>query len=293
MRFLRLLLSMFFATSAQALVIETNDWDTRTQAGWDYSSATGPALDFAPGGGCGVSPSGGGAIRGSFSPGTYSSSTSGGVSKYTIPANENYTDLYWGHWICFSSPFTFHPIGTKVHFNTTRNTSAGNVGTGRDNYVLNVNPNGTGVNVTTQLWWDNCTNPRKSGQICTTGWFPNLGTNVPIVPGKWYWIETHSRMNTIGDGFASSHDGLLEVWIDNTLVMQHSNVVFRTSAGNVWGNGPNTPILGGGSTWTLPQAQYMFFDHNVISTTRIGRPGSVLTSVPKPAAPKNLRIPNI
>lgn len=276
--FIVVIVVLGWVASVQAAVLETNEWGNRTQLGWEYSTPTaGPINDLAPAGGCGASPSGGGTIRGSFNAGTTGSSVSGGVSRYIVPSSTIITTLFYGHWICFSTPFDFHPIGTKIHFNTNRAASGGNVNpTGKDNYVINARPGGHGVWVTTQINWDNCTypNPNFAVEICTKNWFENRG-HVELVPGRYYWLETQAIMNTTGNGFASSHDGILRAWIDDVLVIEYTDVVFRTTANNNWGDLSNSPILGGGGM-TVNQVQYMYYDHNVISTTRIGRPGGTL-----------------
>ena len=277
-------------------VVEINEWNNKTQTAWEYSTAGATIRATPPG--CGSSPSGGSGISGDFTSamgniGPRSSSTSGGVQRYIVPtATPAITTLFYGHWICFSVPFQFHPIGTKIHFNTNKFASGGNVNpTGRDNYVINANPNGNGVNVTTQINWDNCTypNPNYATQICTKAWYENRG-HVNLTAGTWYWLETQATMNTVGNGFSSSHDGILRAWINDILVIEYFDVVFRTTSGNHWADLANTPILGGGGNWTINQDQYMNYDHNVISTQRIGMPGGVPvpTDVTPPTAPSDL-----
>ncbi len=263
-------------------VLEINEWGTRTQLNWTYSTNppysppdnNKPILDPNPAGGCGPSPSGGGAIRGQHQPGTYTSSTAGGTSAWVVPAANQLTTVFYGHWICFSNPFDFNPVGTKIHFLTQRDVSGGNVNpSGRDNYVVNSKPGGHGLWVTTQMNWDNCTYPKPnfSVEICTKNWDENRG-HIDFVKGRWYWLESQAIMNTTGNGFASSHNGTLRVWLDDALMIEYFDVPFRTTPNNVWFHLANTPILGGGGQ-VINQEQYMFYDHNVISTQRIGRPG--------------------
>ncbi len=250
---------------ALALVVETNEWVNRTRTGWEYSTTNAePTLDASPA--CGASPSGGGAIRGSWVPQTSSSSIPGGTSRYVIPANQSYTELYYGVWFCVSNPFEWHPIGTKIMFNTNRDPAGGNIApTGRDNFVVVANPGGNGIVVVAQLWW---TCP---GVGCTRSWSMNKGS-ITIQTNRWYWLEAHAKMNTIGNGNSSSQDGVIEVWIDDNILIQHTNAVLRTS-NTVFGDAANVPMLGGGQLMTIHQNQYMWYDHNVVSTTRIFRPG--------------------
>ncbi len=283
--FLSLVMLLALAWPAQSAVIETNDWGNRTQAGWEYSTPTGspppnnqPVLDASPA--CGPSPSGGGTIRGTFYPGTFTQSHAGGTSTYVIPANQSYTDLYYGFFLCIGNPFNFHPIGTKFSLNFNRTPTVGDVGTGRDNWVINFNPNGAGAFITAQLWFANF-------PFNTRNWPFNKG-NISFQKLRWYWFEIHARMNTIGNGYSSSQDGLLEVWVDDVLMMQHFNVVLRTN-NSAFGTFANTPIMGGGwaSGHNVPVEEYLWYDHDVLSTTRIGRPDGTLPTdlVPGPPGP--------
>ena len=83
---------------------------------------------------------------------------------------------------------------------------------------------------------------------------------------RWYWFEFHVRLNTLG-----KPDGLLEAWVDDKLVMRHTDVTYRTY-NSVWGNFQHAAVWGGGGG-TISQQQYFWVDHTVISTTRIGSPG--------------------
>ena len=242
--------------NAYAAVIEQNEWNNKTQTGWDYSSLTGnPTIDASPAGGS--SPSGGSAIRANFSAGTYPSSIGGGTSNYTFPGDQNYTELYVGHWIKWSNPFDWNPVGTKFDYLTARDLTSGTVGTGRDNFLVMIQNNGATLTFTQQLW---------SCPPCTQNRFNNRA-GVNIQKGRWYWFEIHARYNTVG-----SANGLFEAWIDDVLVMEHNDVTFRTY-NTVMGSFQHAPVWGGGGG-TINQTQHMWWDHTVLSTTRIGRPTS-------------------
>ena len=259
MLILRVLACLLFPVWAHAAVLELNEWNDKLRAGWDYSSLSGnPTIDNAT-----DTPSGGGTIRANFSAGTYTSSVGGGTSTYTIPISHSLTEIYAGHWIKFSSPFDWNPQNTKFMFTTNRNTTPGNIATGKDNWVLSMRGPNTLV-FTEQLWW--------TCPACTQNRYTNVG-GVNIQLGRWYWIEAHARMNTIGAGGLSSvADGLIEVWIDDALVMRHNDVILRTND-NVFGLFSHAPVWGGGGG-TISQTQHMWWDHTVLSTTRIGRPGT-------------------
>lgn len=131
-----------------------------------------------------------------------------------------------------------------------------NAAGGRDNFLTMIQNNGTVLTFTQQLWNAPGTQNR----------YPNRGS-VNIQKNRWYWLEIHARLNTVGQA-----DGFLEIWVDDLLIMQHSDVTFRTTNAS-WGQYQHSPEWGGGGG-TINQEQYIWFDHTVLSTTRIGRPGS-------------------
>ena len=260
MLILRVLACILFPVWAHAAVVELNEWNTRTQSGWAYSSVTeNPTLDLSPIGGS--SPSGGSAIRGNLYPGLVTSSVAGGTSAFSAVPSSVHNEIYTGFWIKWSNPFDWHPIATKFMVTTMRDPVVnGNVGNGRDNFVLVIGPNGQSLIFTTQLW--NC-------PPCTQNRYNNR-SSVNIQKGRWYWVEFHARLNTVGQA-----DGLIEVWFDDVLVLQHTDVPLRTSNTSI-GQMAQTPIWGGGCNpaCSINQTQSIWYDHTVISTTRIGRPGS-------------------
>lgn len=272
-----LLLSMVLRTEAQAVVIEINEWDNKTKAGWAYSAdPLKPAID-----GTANTCPGGNRLRAKYDPGTYSTSIGGNRAEFTTSGKN---DLYWGHWLQYSVPFTWNPVGTKIDYWTMGGLSID--GVHRDNFLVmthffGTNGGGNSLTFTQQL----------NGSPGTQNRGPNI-SSPPIVPGPCYWIEFHGRLNTVGQA-----DGLFEAWLDDQLVMQHNNVTFRTT--NVtWGILSHSPEWGGGggtipSTCSIgapgyPCPQYTWVDHTVVSTTRIGRPGGTGGDTTAPATPGTL-----
>ena len=234
--------------NAHAAVLETNDWSNRTQPGWDYNTSTVPSIDDTTN-----TPSGGSALRMTYPAGTYSSSVGGGRAEYSqLPAG--LTEIYIGHWVKWSSPFDWNPVGTKIDYMTMRDIAG--PGLGRDNFLTMIQNNGTTFTFTQQLWRAPGTQNRYTNRA-----------SVSIQKGRWYWLEIHARLNTVGQA-----DGFLEIWLDDVLIMQHSDVTYRTSNTTI-GNFQHSPEWGGGGG-TINQTQYIWFDHTVLSTTRIGRPGT-------------------
>ena len=234
-----------WAGNAQAVVIETNEWSTRTQAGWAYNAP--PVIDNATN-----TPAGGGALKMTYPAGTYTTSMGGGRAEYTIPGQP--TELYIGHWIKWSSPFDWNPIGTKIDYLVMREASTASGF--RDNFLTMIQNNGSTLTFTQQLVSAPGTQNR----------YPNRG-GVNIQKNRWYWLEIHARLNTVGQA-----NGFLEIWVDDVLIMQHSDVTYRTTNAS-WGQYQHSPEWGGGGG-TINQEQYIWFDHTVLSTTRIGRPTS-------------------
>ena len=198
-----------WAGNAPAAVFEVNEWSSRTQPGWDYNTSTVPSIDNSTN-----TPSGGGALRMTYPAGTYATSRGGGRAEYTIPGQP--TELYMGHWIKWSSPFDWNPIGTKIDYLFMRDPA--NAAGGRDNFLTMIQNNGTVLTFTQQLWNAPGTQNR----------YPNRGS-VNIQKNRWYWLEIHARLNTVGQA-----DGFLEIWVDDLLIMQHSDVTFRTTNAS-WG----------------------------------------------------------
>lgn len=265
---LRLWLSLvlvLLSSNAFGEVLYLGEWESKPGAPWSYNAP--PVIDPAPDGGS--SPSGGSALKMTFPAGTYATSFSGGRAEYVISGQP--TELYMGHWIKWSNPFDWNPIGTKIDYLFMRDPA--NAAGGRDNFLTMIQNNGTTLTFTQQLWNAPGTQNR----------YPNRGS-VNIQKNRWYWFEIHGRLNTVGRA-----DGFLEIWVDDVLIMQHSDVTYRTTD-TPWGQYQHSVEWGGGGG-TINQQQYLWIDHTVISTTRIGRPGGVATSdTTPPSPPLGLRI---
>jgi len=101
---------------------------------------------------------------------------------------------------------------------------------------------------------------------------PNQMTN-------WHFVEAYFQLNTTSNGMGQP-DGIVRYWYDGQLVIDHSNVLFRT------GKNPTmqfnqfllSPYIGNGS----PADQTIWFDSLTIATSR---PGSAA-----PSPPLNLRV---
>ncbi len=102
--------------------------------------------------------------------------------------------------------------------------------------------------------------------------FPTVtGKRTPIVPGRWYCIETMVRMNTVGQA-----DGAVKQWIDGVLTFDVDGIILRD------GNNPELKVR---QWWLGPyfhdgttKNQSSFLDALVVATEYIG-PIAPLTSV--------------
>ena len=250
-----LLLFTLLTGSALAAVLNQQEWSSIPGAPWSLSAGS-PNIDNTTN-----TPSGGGALRFTYPAGTYSTSVSPGGASYTTTGQ---TDLYVGHWMKWSSPFTWNPVGTKFDYLFLLNPNAnGN----RDNFLFMVQNNGNTLTFTQQLWAAPGTQNRQA----------NVSSQA-FQLNRWYWFEFHVRLNTLGQA-----NGLLEAWVDNKLVMSHNNVTYRTY-NSTWGIFQHAPVWGGGGG-TISQQQHFWVDHTVTSTTRIGMPGGAPAGDSTPPAP--------
>jgi len=137
---------------------------------------------------------------------------------------------------------------------------------------------------------DPATGIDANGNLATTKYndFQNLrwlGLTQGVTPlfqdtsGKWYCIEAHARLNTLGQA-----DGAFELWIDNSLEASKGSLDWRST----WaGYGINAVFFENYWNGGAPGDRARVFDNIVISTERIGCISSDQTP---PAAPTNLTI---
>lgn len=256
--------------NAYAVMLETNEWSNRTQEGWIYTDGK-PLIDANAG-----SPSGGEALKFIYAPGVYSVSTGGGKSEFV---NFSATDIYVGHWFKFSPGFVFNPFSTKIDYMWVAQpqTATGALGS------FTIREQGQGsilaIDVTIQ----------GNGQFVGIPHAVYTSGATRIVPGTWYWLEFHTRMNDVLTANPTVVEvvpnGVLEVWINDVLQGSWTNLRWRDKQNNTWAHFLHSPEWGGGGG-TIPAEQYLWVDHTVMSTTRIGRPGATprgdVTAPPSP-----------
>ena len=87
---------------------------------------------------------------------------------------------------------------------------------------------------------------------------------------KWHCIEAQYKLSTLDTANDKANsDGIIRGWFDDKLVIEHTDVLFRTTdfPGLMWNQFLLTPYFGPG---LLPHAQALWIDELVVSTERIG-----------------------
>jgi hypothetical protein len=224
----------------------TQEWETRPGAPWSHTSPSIPSVACPPSGG--ASPAGGCALVMNLAAGTYGTSQSGGISEYAF--SPGLTEFYAGHWVKFSTPYSWNPIHNKI------------------DYIFG--DNGAGGLCSTSIKLGSGGSPLVTESTCDPSLVSNNMGTLTISPGTWYWLEIHAIANTPGVS-----NGTLEIWVDGALYLRYTNRRFReTSAGFV--SFKHSPEWGG-SGGTIAQNQFIAFDHTILSTARIGSPQASAT----------------
>jgi len=239
---------IIFTHPASAQIINTNSWNSLSVQGWIYGGdncslasckAIDPSTDI---------PEPPNALKIIFPIG-FKDGFTPALAGYTFTQQN---EIYWGFWFKFSSNWTWNPVGNKITYIKLANSSV-------DNFFVAAMDSNQKLAMTNQHSWTNFARFNS-----TTGYNPT------IVAGQWYWLEMHMKINTPGIA-----DGLFELWLNNTLVMQHFNVPYRPASE------PNIsfeyvslePIWGGAGNVVKQQEEYIWYDYSVISTTPIGMQG--------------------
>ena len=86
----------------------------------------------------------------------------------------------------------------------------------------------------------------------------------------WHCVEAQFKLNTLDlEDDTANPDGVIRGWFDDKLVIDHSDIIFRTTdfPNLKWNQFLLTPHFGPG---LLPHAQTLWIDELVVSKTRIG-----------------------
>lgn len=108
-----------------------------------------------------------------------------------------------------------------------------------------------------------------------------------VTKGVWHKVVFHAKMNTPG-----VRDGIFQMWIDDVLRTDQSDVLFRRTGQSTGFSGfQMTPVYGGGAE-NIPEEQYLWFDHVIVQTTPItGSPYPSRGAI-EPVPPSGLKISN-
>ncbi|HCC05036.1 TPA: hypothetical protein DEP58_01880, partial [Patescibacteria group bacterium] len=200
------------------------------------------------------------------------------------PLANNYLQTYIEFVSDVGSPYTIRPLlglQDEKRVNTSNGTPPNNLTAVTENRSVNY-----------------CNTPVSSGALGTcyadapyysaNTWkasSASLSTNV------WHKVDVYFKMNTISGGKGQSN-GIMQQWIDGTLVINRSDVLYRTAqdATKKWAQFVLAPWIGDGS----PIAQTMWLDQLTVSTSGSGTgttppPPSGGDTIP-PAVPTGLSV---
>jgi hypothetical protein len=119
-----------------------------------------------------------------------------------------------------------------------------------------------------------------------TGFFDSTPGS-PRYKGSWHLIEVFFQLNSVAGGIGQ-RDGIVRYWYDGSLLMEHTDIVFRTGAHSTqkFNQVDLLPYIGDGS----PVDQTMWIDNLAVATARLSPPPPPPTSTGAPQAPANLNL---
>ncbi len=113
----------------------------------------------------------------------------------------------------------------------------------------------------------------------TTGYDPQIQANT------WYKVNFYFKINTPG-----AKDGVGKVWINDQLVMSHTNIKWLRAGDNGMGfyQFALTPVWGGTGGTKSPSEEYLWFDRTIVQSTAIGSTDSISDVVDKEPNPPSI-----
>lgn len=178
------------------------------------------------------------------------------------------TEAYLGYWVRFDPEFP-NLKGGKLPGLTGGVTDDNNTGISGGRKVLlgkgfsSRNMFVGGRRITNYFMWMENPRPPKGNHIYGDG--PSKQFNWE--PGKWYFIEQHVKLNTLG-----LSDGVLEVWINGERTTNYTNWKARATGQNyiIRDLQFSTHLGGNDSGWFWPEDVFTYFDTILVSRARIG-----------------------
>jgi hypothetical protein len=101
-----------------------------------------------------------------------------------------------------------------------------------------------------------------------------------FIPNTWHHVEVYAQLNSVVGGIGQTN-GVLRYWLDGAIIIDQSNVIFRTGANSnlAFNQFVIAPYIGDGS----PVDQKFWIDNLTLATSRV-------TDLVPPAPPQNLMI---
>jgi len=176
------------------------------------------------------------------------------------PLANNYLQTYIEFVSDVGSPYTIRPLlglQDEKRVNTANGTPPNNLTAVTENRSVNY-----------------CNTPVSSGALGTcyadnpyysaNTW---KASNASLSTNVWHKVDVYFKMNTISNNKGQSN-GIMQQWIDGTLVINRSDVLYRTAqdATKKWAQFVLAPWIGDGS----PIAQTMWIDELKVSTSGSG-----------------------
>jgi hypothetical protein len=199
----------------------------------------------------GLSKPGGRCLKVKYPKGGYDSKPSG--AQWVTDLKANYEELYLSYYVKFGSNFSFDKIGKLPGL-------AGG---------LDYNDQERSTEWSGKLMWrigglaqfylhQPVTNEKQYF------WGIN-GSKPAFTTNKWYHIEIHYKLNTVG-----SANGIMEAWLNGVLVSKYTNIQFRSNSKVGINKFFFSTFFGGGSESAPNHDDYSWFDEFIVSKSRIG-----------------------
>jgi hypothetical protein len=167
-----------------------------------------------------------------------------GAAWVNLPANT--VRVYTAAWVKWSNPGIVHPGNQKMwyYYHGTDSSDGG--------LVTGFFPGDA----------SNAIKPNGQPQGGSPGVMEPAG-NDPRLPvkGEWFLIETLAVMNT-----SSQSNGIYRIWLNGELLVNHSNVLYR-SAATPWRECNLNWYFGGGPEAARAYDTYIYVDHAYVSTS--------------------------
>ena len=188
-------------------------------------------------------------------------------------SKSEYKEIYESTWVKIPSPdFETQLVGVKLLGYWGVGQKYSNPG-GVPNQIFNLIP-GNYESTSIKSSWQ--INMHQQNQL-NRNLYQNRNNWKLLEANKWARFEFYMKLNDIG-----SKNGILRVWLDGTLILEYTDVEWRTVTassgfyGRQW-----DPIWGGGGGTAKTRDDYLYVDHIYIS----GVPMSGSGSTPPPTTP--------